>query len=214
MMYIPEAFRGQDRPTLVEFMRSQSFATLVSVKDEGSLWASHLPLLVTERGESLVLLGHVARANEHWKAFGVTESLAIFTGPHAYVSPSLYESVESVPTWNYVAVHAYGVPRILAADAADGLERLLEAMMETYEPAYRRQWDGLPAGFRERMLRGIVGFEMPVARLEGKRKLSQNRSRADQERVAQALLGSPDPSAQAVGRLMEASLRQHGAGGR
>jgi len=214
VMYIPEAFRGQDRPTLVEFMRAQSFATLVSVKDEGSLWASHLPLLVTERGESLVLLGHVARANEHWKAFGVTESLAIFTGPHAYVSPSLYESVESVPTWNYVAVHAYGVPRILAADAADGLERLLEAMMETYEPAYRRQWDGLPAGFRERMLHGIVGFEMPVARLEGKRKLSQNRSRADQERVAQALLGSPDPSAQAVGRLMEASLRQHGAGGR
>ena len=161
-----------------------------------------------------MLLGHVARANEHWKAFGATESLAIFTGPHAYVSPSLYESVESVPTWNYVAVHAYGVPRVLAADAADGPERLLEAMMETYEPAYRRQWDGLPAGFKARMLRGIVGFEMLVARLEGKRKLSQNRSRGDQEHVTQALVASPDPSAQAVGRLMEANLRQGDAGGR
>jgi transcriptional regulator len=214
VMYIPEAFRGEDRSALVEFMQAESFATLVSVKDDGSLWASHLPLLVSERGGSLVLLGHVARANEHWKAFGATESLAIFNGPHAYVSPSLYESVESVPTWNYVAVHAYGVPRVLAVDAADGLERLLEAMMETYEPAYRRQWDGLPVGFKARMLHGIVGFEMPVARLEGKRKLSQNRSRADQERVAQALLGSPDPSAQAVGRLMEANLRRQEAGGR
>jgi transcriptional regulator len=213
-MYIPEAFRGEDRSTLVAFMRAQSFATLVSVTRDGSLWASHLPLLVVEGGETLVLLGHVARANEHWKAFGATESLAIFTGPHAYVSPSLYESVESVPTWNYVAVHAHGIPRVLAADAADGPERLLEAMMETYEPAYRRQWDGLPAGFKARMLRGIVGFEMPVARIEGKRKLSQNRSRSDQERVARALMASPDPSAQAVGRLMEANLRQDDAGGR
>ncbi len=214
MMYIPKAFRGEDRPGLLEFMRAQSFATLVSVTEDGSLWASHLPLLTIERGDTVVLLGHVARANEHWKAFGPAESLAIFTGPHAYVSPSLYESVESVPTWNYVAVHAYGVPRVLAADAPDGIERLLEAMMETYEPAYRRQWDGLPADFQARMLRGIVAFEMPVARLEGKRKLSQNRSRADQERVAQALLGSPDPAAQAVGRLMEASLRRGKAGGR
>jgi transcriptional regulator len=210
VMYIPEAFRGADRSALVEFMRAESFATLVSVKDEGSLWASHLPLLVSERGESLVLLGHVARANEHWKAFGDTESLAIFTGPHAYVSPSLYESAESVPTWNYIAVHAYGVPRVLAADAGGGTERLLEAMMEAYEPAYRRQWDGLPAEFKARMLRGIVGFEMPVVRLEGKRKLSQNRSRADQARVARALLGSPDPSAQAVGRLMQADLHRGG----
>ena len=214
MMYIPEAFGEEDRSTLIAFMRAQSFAILVSVRGDGSLWASHLPLLVTERGESLVLLGHVARANEHWKALGATESLAIFTGPHAYVSPSLYEAAESVPTWNYVAVHAYGVPRVLAADAADGPERLLEAMMESYEPAYRRQWDGLPAGYKARMLRSIVGFEMPVTRLEGKSKLSQNRSRADQERVAQALLGSPDPSAHAVGRLMEANLRHDDADGR
>jgi transcriptional regulator len=212
-MYIPEAFGGADRSALVEFMRAQSFATLVSVKGDGSLWASHLPLLVTERGGSLALLGHVARANEHWRAFGTAESLAIFAGPHAYVSPSLYESVESVPTWNYVAVHAYGVPRLLATDAGGGTARLLEAMMEAYEPAYRRQWDRMPAEFRARMLRGIVGFEMPVVRLEGKSKLSQNRSRADQGRVAQALLGSPDPSAQAVGRLMEANLRRHDAGG-
>ena len=214
MMYIPEAFRGEDRSALMAFMRAQSFATLVSVADRGMLWATHLPLLTIERGDSLVLLGHVARANGHWKAFGAGESLAIFTGPHAYVSPSLYESVESVPTWNYVAVHAYGVPRVLAANPADEIERLLEAMMETYEPAYRRQWDGLPADFRRRMLRGIVGFEMRVTRVEGKRKLSQNRSRTDQERVAQALLGSPDPSAQAVGRLMQANLRPDNAGGR
>ena len=214
MMYVPEAFRAEDRSGLVQFMRTQSFATLVSVTGQGSLWASHLPLLTVERGETLVLLGHVARANEHWKAFGATESLVIFTGPHAYVSPSLYESAESVPTWNYVAVHAYGIPRIIPGDAAGDLERLLGAMMDAYEPAYRGQWERLSADYRARMLRGIVGFEMPVARLEGKRKLSQNRSRADQERVAQALLGSSDPSAQAVGRLMEAGLRQGTLGGR
>jgi transcriptional regulator len=108
-MYIPHAFREENVETLVEFMRANSFATLVSVLD-GAPFATHLPLLADWQDGEVMVSGHLARPNAQWRAFGEGESLAIFTGPHAYISPSLYEKRESVPTWNYIAVHAYGRP--------------------------------------------------------------------------------------------------------
>jgi transcriptional regulator len=191
-------------------MRGHSFATLVSVLD-GTPFASHIPVVVRQDGGAVRLLGHLARANPQWRAFGNGETLAIFTGPHAYVSPSLYEKRESVPTWNYIAVHAYGIPRILALeDSRQALEGMLEAMIESYDPSYRRQWDELSEKFREGMLTGIVGFEVTVTRLEGKFKLSQNRGIADQKSVAHSLLLNTDPTIYQVGEAMRKSLDTNG----
>ena len=205
-MYIPDAFREDDVEKLVGFMRAHSFATLVSVID-GSPFASHIPLIVRREGDSLRLIGHLAKANLQWKAFGGGESLAIFSGPHAYISPTLYERRESVPTWNYIVVHAYGVPQIVTlADSPPAVEKILQEVIESYDPSYASQWDELSDKFRHGMMRGIVGFEMPVTRLEGKYKLSQNRSQADQGNVAQSLLRNTDPTIAGVGEAMRANL--------
>src|SRR5690348_15638664 len=116
-MYIPRAFRQEDLQELLAFMRANSFITLVSVLD-GAPFASHVPVVVQREADAITLHGHLAKANPHWKAFGQGESLAIFTGPHAYISPAHYEQHESVPTWNYIAVHAAGpVQTLHAADS-------------------------------------------------------------------------------------------------
>ncbi|HMQ32011.1 MAG TPA: FMN-binding negative transcriptional regulator [Chloroflexaceae bacterium] len=208
-MYIPRAFRQEDVAELVAFMRAHSFITLVSILD-GAPFASHVPVVVRQDGDGVTLHGHLARANPHWHAFDTGESLAIFTGPHAYVSPSHYEQRESVPTWNYIAVHAAGPVRALhAADDRAALEREIAALIEATEGAYQRQWDSLPERYREGMLKGVVGFTLSVARLEGKAKLSQNRGEADRHRVAAALLGGDDPTARAVGAAMRRGLDNH-----
>ncbi len=205
-MYIPKPYRMEDQDALVAFMRAHSFATLVSVVD-GAPFATHLPLVVTTEDEGVTLTGHLARANPHWQAFGQGETLAIFAGPHAYVSPSLYEKRESVPTWNYVAVHAYGVPRVLDFDDQPAaVAAMLSDMIQTYESAYLAQWDDLSERFRTGMMQGIVGFTMRVTRLEGKAKLSQNRSLHDQAAVAQALAVSDDAAAAETGAMMQAQL--------
>jgi len=205
-MYIPKAFHQTDQAELLAFMRANSFITLVSTLD-GVPFASHIPIAIRVEGEAITLIGHVARANPHWHAFASGETLAIFTGPHAYISPSLYEQHESVPTWNYIAVHAYGQPEIvtLAQDRAR-LEALVDTLVDSYEAAYQQQWAELSERFRTGMLNGIVGFELPVTRLEGKYKMSQNRSPADQQRVATALRHRTDPAAQELGQQMQDNL--------
>ncbi len=182
-------------------MKENPFAIVVS-SDENSPFATHVPVLVSEAEGIIHLRGHVARANPHWKMLEAgRETLVIFHGPHAYVSPSLYESRASVPTWNYAAVHAYGRARIITEPA-----RLTEILVETitsFEQAYLEQWQNLNEGFRTKMLSQIVGFEIPVDRLEAKFKLSQNRPRIDQARVIQALESSTDSTVSAVARLMK-----------
>ncbi len=209
-MYVPHAYREDDTEKLVEFVRAHSFATLVSVLD-GVPFASHIPIVVGYQDGLVRLTGHVAKANPHWKAFAHGESLAIFTGPHAYIAPSLYEKRESVPTWNYIAVHAYGLPRILTlAESRERLTAMLAHMIDAYDPSYKDQWNEQSDRFREGMLNGIVGFEMTVTRLEGKYKLSQNRGTADQRTVAHALLQSADPTIAGVGEAMREVLESGG----
>jgi transcriptional regulator len=205
-MYIPNAFQEDDLEKLVTFMRANSFATLISILD-GVPLASHIPLVVTVEDNIVRLTGHLAKQNPQWQAFGTSESLAIFTGPHAYISPSLYEKRESVPTWNYIAVHAYGLPQVITlGDSRELIDKMIDEMINTYESGYKSQWHDLSHGFREGMMNGIVGFEMTVTRLEGKYKLSQNRSHSDQHNVANTLLQSADPAAYAVGAAMKQNL--------
>ena len=179
-MYVPEHFVVEDRRELVAFMREHSFATLIGVAD-GRPIGTHLPFTIHEGANAeLLLTAHMAKANPHWKAFGEGEALVIFSGPHAYISPSLYESKLSVPTWNYATVHAYGTARIIPAVP------VLEHLIEQHDSAYRSQWDALPEEFKTKMVEGVVAFEISIVRIEGKYKLSQNRPNGDQARVTQS----------------------------
>lgn len=182
-MYIPPHFEVQDRNELIRFMRRYNFAAVVTAGN-GELTATHLPLVVREDESGIALIGHVARAAPAGIVNCSTELMAIFTGPHAYVSPSLYESKLSVPTWNYTAVHAYGNRTLIDPEPA------LMALVAATEPAYRKQWDELPDEFRLKMIGGVVAFEIRVTRLEGKYKLSQNRPAADRARVAESFAGT------------------------
>ena len=207
-MYIPNAFRNSNTEELVAFMQANSFATLVSIAD-GIPVASHIPLITAVSGETVTITGHLAKANTQWQAFAHGESLAMFSGPHAYVSPSFYEKHENVPTWNYIAVHAYGTPKpIKHGETPEAMAEMLRGMIATYEAAYQIQWDSLSTKYRDGMMNGIVGFEMVVTRLEGKYKLSQNRSATDQHTVAHALSHSDDPAAVATGLVMRQKLTE------
>jgi transcriptional regulator len=202
-MYRPTAFQEDNVDKLVSFMRANSFATLVSVVD-GLPCATHIPLVLTVDEDIIKLSGHLAKQNLQWQAFAANESLAIFTGAHAYISPTLYEKHESVPTWNYIAVHAYGKPEIITlADAPASMDKMINDMVDTYEASYKSHWQGLSDKYREGMMNGIIGFEMTVTRLDGKYKLSQNKSLVDQENVSDALLQSLDPIDRKVGTEMK-----------
>lgn len=197
-MYIPSPFRADDRAALYDLIERHGFGTLVTVID-GTPFATHLPLLLDrERG---LLLGHVARANPHWRGLdGGAESLAMVQGPHGYVSPSWYATGPAVPTWNYAAVHVYGAPRVLDDEAR--LLDLLGRLVNQYESGRERPWAmDLPAAYLKKMLHGIVGFEMPIARMEGKFKLSQNRSAEDRRRVMRELAAG-GPEEQALAEFM------------
>ncbi|MBC8089605.1 MAG: FMN-binding negative transcriptional regulator [Phycisphaerae bacterium] len=204
-MYIPTAFREGNKETLLGFMRANSFAIVVSVID-GVPFATHIPVSIEERGDAVVLTGHVAKANPHARAFAPesdTQSLIIFSGPHAYVSPTAYEARESVPTWNYIAVHAVGVMRgVRFAESPESVNAMLDEMIKQYDAEYLAQWQSLPDKYRSGMMHGVVGFEMPVAQLDGKFKLSQNRSAHDQATVMAMLAESDDAAAKAVGEAM------------
>ncbi|HET7100651.1 MAG TPA: FMN-binding negative transcriptional regulator, partial [Terriglobia bacterium] len=205
-LYIPELNRLEDTAVALRFMRANPFAVLISA-GEGSPFATHIPVLVAEAAGGILLRGHVARANPHWEMLEQErETLTIFHGPHAYISPSLYGSRESVPTWNYVAVHAYGRARVF--HEADQLTDVLLESITVFEQAYLEQWRGLNENYRAKMLSQIVGFEIAVERLEAKFKLSQNRPRADQARVIQSLESSADSAISGVARLM----KDHGLG--
>jgi len=200
-LYIPEHFRLRHPEDAVAFMRANPFAILISSTSDGP-FATHLPLFVTGQEEKLLLRGHVARANPHWRYLEQQpQCMTIFHGPHAYVSPNNYGARESVPTWNYAAVHLYGDARIFTS--AEELHEMLNELMGTFEPAYRQQWEGLSPTFQQNMLRQIVGFEIAATRIEGKFKLSQNRPREDQANVMASLGRSEDSAISGVARLMK-----------
>jgi len=203
-MYIPSHFAEKDSARLYEAIDRYSFATLVSTGGDG-LEASHLPLLLDRaNGQQPALLGHMARANLQWKRAAGQEVLAIFSGPHAYISPQWYEATQVVPTWNYVAVHAYG--RLELIDDEAEVRRLLERTVENYEAGQPRPWRiDEPPEFVERLVKQIVAFRIPITRLEGKWKLNQNRPEEQRDRVAAKLLEQGDENALAVARLMGAS---------
>jgi transcriptional regulator len=188
-MYTPKFNQVTDRATLIEAMRAYSFAILFGPGESGPQ-ATHLPLVVKDEGEHGVLEGHFAKANPHWQSLAGRETLVVFPGPHSYVSPSLYAEELSVPTWNYIAVHAYGTLALVEDDA--GKNALLAGLIAAHEPAYAEKWRAMPEGYRRTLLAGIMGFRIPIARIEGKFKLSQNRPQQDRRNVQAAQASGSD----------------------
>src|SRR5262245_8672048 len=199
-MYVPAHFAQPDLAVLHSAIDEYSFATLVS--SGGGLSASHLPLLLdrTQAAQG-TLLGHMARANLQWHEAAGQDVLAIFSGPHVYVSPQWYQSTQVVPTWNYVAVHAYG--RLELIDDEAQVVALLHRMVGIYEAANPQPWKlDEPGEFVTRMLRQIVAFRISITRLEGKWKLNQNRPTEQRDRVRDILAGRDDENSQAIAKLM------------
>jgi transcriptional regulator len=208
VVYLPPVFSETRPDVLIAHIARHDFGTLISHSADG-LVASRIPFLVEPAPAAaadtvLILKGHLARANPQVVHLAAgNEVLAVFAGPHAYVSPTWYQTGPSVPTWNYADVHAYGRVRLLADETA--LRALLHALAERHEQGNAAPWRlaDQPADYLQTMLAGIIGFEIAVNRLEGKFKLSQNRPAADRPRIIAALAGRGDDDARAVARLMQ-----------
>ena len=203
-MYTPRHNSVDDQATLVAFMQAHSFAALVTYGAAG-LRATHLPVVVERDGGQLRLLAHVAKANPQWRDFAPgAEVMVIFFEPHAYVSPRHYERAETVPTWNYAAVHAYGVPRLV--EDRDEKHAQQAKLVALHDPEYLARFPGLPRDYIDRMLDAIVSFAIDVTRLDARFKLSQEKLPIERERIIATLEGSADSWAQETARLM----REHG----
>ncbi|MBI3876328.1 MAG: FMN-binding negative transcriptional regulator [Verrucomicrobia bacterium] len=207
-MYIPETFVETDARRIAAVIREHSFATVVTFA-EGRPFASHLPLLFRpDRGGHGVLIGHMARANSQWRHFQPdTEVLAIFTGPHGYISPSWYANHPAVPTWNYVAIHTYGQARLIEGEQE--LDEVLRATVNFYESGQPVPWqDTLPADFKAGLKKAIVGFEIEITRLEAKFKLGQNRKPEDITGAIAALARSENQTDRELAALMKSQYEE------
>ena len=199
-MYIPKYNQMEDPAALLAYMRAYSFAALAT-SGPGGLTATHLPFMIEEEGGRITLLAHMAKANPQWRDFAAgAEALVIFMQPHAYVSPRLYDSRQNVPTWNYVAVHAYGLP-VLIEDRAAKLE-LQQKLIRQHDAGYLAQLAELPASYIDAKLAAIVSFSIAATRIDARYKLSQDKNPAERERIARDLEASGDGLAAETARLM------------
>ena len=198
-MYISKLYREEDRAKILDFLKKNEFATLVTY-DGAKPTASHLLFEVTEEGESLFLNGHMSRANPLWKSFEKNvEVLVIFQGPHTYISPTWYNHI-NVPTWNYQAVHLYGSPRVVDGDE---YYAILSRLIARYEGRTSYRMENLPQDFVEKQMNGTVGFQVEVTRIEANYKLSQNRDDEDCHNIIKRLNQREDEMSHAVAEAMK-----------
>ena len=196
-MYLPEHFNETDPDIIFDFLKNNAFATIISTSNNVPL-ASQLPLLVTLQGSKLRFEGHMARANNQWQQLQQNNNaLIIFQGPHSYVSPSYFQK-PGAPTWNYVSIHAYG--KVTMTEDPQELKRIVETLANSYESQKENSWT---PDYPDNMLKAIIGFEIQVERLEAKYKLSQNRSKIDQQGIIEHLSKLADQDSQAIAELMK-----------
>jgi transcriptional regulator len=197
-MYMPPQFNAKDPAIALELMRSHPFASLISNDDDGLPYVTHLPLVAEPRGgDELVLWGHCAKPNPHWRYLQARpKAAATFLGPHSYLSPSVYPDLARVPTWNYLAVHCTVEARLIEEPSEKDV--LLKKLIGEHEPAYAQQWRDLGEEFQLKMLAGIVGFELRVTALQCKIKLNQHRRESHAAMHAVYSTGTPDEQALAV----------------
>lgn len=199
-MYLPLQFNSKDRSVACELMRAHPFASLISNDDAGLPFITHLPLHLIESATKIMLLGHVAKPNPHWRFLKEHPyAVATFLGPHAYLSPRVYPDLVRVPTWNYLAVHCTVQAKIV--DEPEAKDALLKNLIGDHEPAYAAQWQGLEAEYRQKMLGGIVAFELEVEQLQCKLKLNQHRPEAHEK--TRAMYAAGDENQRALASWMD-----------
>lgn len=204
-MYIPPVNLMKEQKEALKFMKRFSFATIISTSNNFPT-ATHLPFLTSVREDKIILTSHFARANSQWQLIEQNNSLVIFTEPHAYISPINYEKELNVPTWNYMSVHAYGKGKIINDE--NEVRRVLEMTIDFYEQNYQKQWSNLPEEYKNKLSNGIVAFEIEVNDLQGKKKLSQNRSAIEQETIIHSLSKSEHGSEKLIAEYMK-EIRDH-----
>jgi transcriptional regulator len=187
------------RHEVVEFMNRFSFGVIITSKKEQPT-ATHLPFIVSLRDDKIILTSHFAKANKQWKDILEHQVLVIFSEPHAYISPTLYEKELNVPTWNYMAVHAYGKGVIMGD--VQKIREVMEVTIRTYEESYVEQWNRLPEDYKINMMNGVVAFEIEVSEVYGKKKLSQNKTETEKKNIIEALSDSSDTNAQLIAEYM------------
>ena len=193
-MYMPPQFNAKDPTLAATLIREHPFASLISCDEEGLPYVTHLPLHLEERGEGLVLLGHCAKPNPHWRYLAARpKAVATFLGPHAYLSPKVYPDLQRVPSWNYVAVHCTVQARLIEEPQAK--DALLKKLIGDHEPPYAEQWRGMPQDFAQKLLAGIVAFELQVVDLQCKIKLNQHRPESHARMKAAYLEGNEEARA-------------------
>lgn len=183
-MYIPKHYLETDRQEILDFIRKYSFGCIVTVKDNYPT-ATHLPFVLEEKDNELLLTSHFAKANPQWKEVIENDCLIVFSEPHAYISPSHYDNKESVPTWNYLAVHVYGKGELMKSDEESMMQ--LESMIRSFEAVYHIQWEQLSMEYKLKMMKGIVAFKIKVANIQAKKKLSQNKNQNERQRIISSL---------------------------
>ena len=198
-MWIPEDNEMNNRAEILDFMKRFSFATIITSKDNIPT-ATHLPFLVRIANEKVILTSHFAKANEHWKSIENNTILVIFNEPHAYISPKLYDKELNVPTWNYLAVHAYGKGIIIPQ--SDKVMNVLNATVLNYEQDYQEQWQALPENYKRNLSKGIVAFEIEIFDLQAKKKISQNKTEAEKHRIIDSLSKSEDSNERLIAAYM------------
>ena len=199
-MYIPEFNRLTDRNEIVDFMKQFSFANIISARNNLPV-ATPLPFIISLKDNQIILSSHFAKANEQWMDIENNQVLIIFSEPHAYISPVNYDTLLNVPTWNYISVHAYGKGKLITE--SEEVTRILEATIDTFEGAYRQQWDNFPEQYKVKMLKGIVAFEILVTDIKAKKKLSQNRSDNEKQRIIKSLSESEDSNEKHIAAFMK-----------
>lgn len=199
-MYIPSHFKFENEIDKVTFMKRYSFGTIITVKDDLPI-ATQLPFFIDDSSDRLMLISHFAVANEQAKYIEDKPSLIIFSEPHAYISPTHYDKKESVPTWDYISVHAYGTAKIITEEHLK-LEAL-EQMIRFYEKSYMQQWQDLSDKFKTGMMRGIVAFELEITDLQGQKKLSQNKTEIEIQRITDHLQNSDNTVEKELAEFMK-----------
>ena len=193
-MYLPPQFIAKERQLALDLIRAHPFASLISVDESGLPFVSHIPLHLEERGEQVVLLGHCAKPNPHWRFLSARpQAVVTFMGPQAYLSPQVYPDLVRVPTWNYLAVHCTVMATLIEEPQAK--DQLLKKLIGDHEPAYAAQWRALPSEFQQKMLSGIIGFELRVTDVQCKIKLNQHRPESHDKMHAIYAAGNDDERA-------------------
>jgi Transcriptional regulator len=199
-MYIPKYNLTTDKEEILSFIKTYSFATIITVKNNFQT-ATHLPFVVTETENQIILTSHFAKANTQWTEIAENNVLVIFTEPHAYISTKHYDSEMNVPTWNYIAIHVYGKGQIFTEQNQSF--DVLDKMINNFEKEYKHQWDKLPLDYKTKMLNGIVAFQIIATDIQAKKKLSQNRKEAERQNIISAFENSNNENEKIIAELMK-----------